>query len=86
MIVIECDDVIALCLAPSTERFLHSDDDHESQVGQDSQAAQAGQEDGGDSLLLSIGWLEDYDQVSSTFGSRGRGRRVEWDCFVGEFE
>ena len=53
MIVIECDDVIALCLAPSTERFLHSDDDHESEVGQDPQAAQAGEEDGGYSLLLS---------------------------------
>ena len=51
-----CDDVITLCLAPPTERFLHSDDDHESEVGQDSKAAQAGQQDGGDSLLLSNSW------------------------------
>ena len=45
--------MISLCLAPPTERFLHSDDDHESEVGQDPQAPEAGQEDGGDSLLLS---------------------------------
>ena len=45
--------MIILCLAPPAERFLHGDDDHECEVGQDSQAAQTGQQDGGDSLLLS---------------------------------
>ena len=44
--------MINLCLAPSAERFLHRDDDHECEVGQYSQAAQTGQQDGGDSLLL----------------------------------
>ena len=46
------DDDISPCLAPPTEGLLDGDDEHETEVGEHSEAAEAGQKDCGYSLLL----------------------------------
>ena len=80
LVNIMCDDVISLCLAPPTERFLDSDDDHESEVSQDAQAPQAGQQDGGDSLLLSnTGLRLNYQERP---GMNGKFTEEIWKIYI----
>ena len=51
---VSSDDDITPCLAPATEGLLDGDDEHEAEVGEYSEAAEAGQKDCGYSLLLYI--------------------------------
>ena len=51
---VSSDDDITPCLAPPTEGLLDGDDEHETEVGEHSKAAKAGQKDCGYSLLLYI--------------------------------